>query len=682
MMESAPDRAGELSQGVGRHVDRHPGVLRPDPCHTNTLQVHPLLRRLKDRKLVQWSLAYLAGAWLLVQLSHLLGQQFAWPDAVARGITVVLAVGFLGAVVVAWYHGDRGAQRATAVELLMLAGILVIAAAAVALVSTAQERDAAGIASGRAAAGPGAGDLAGALAVEDGSIAVLPFENLSGDPEQEYFSAGITDDILATLSRLAELKVISRTSSMQYRGTDKPVRRIGQELGVAHLVEGSVRRQGERVRITAQLIDARTDRQLWAETYDRELRDVFEIQTDVARRIADALRVALLVGAADGPARPQTGNLAAYDLFLRSRDLAGGGRDGNMAAIALLREAVRLDPDFAGAHAALSAALGRRMDFYSFPPDSAAAGIAAARRALELDDRLASGYRALAENLWYTGDFAEAAATARTAIALDPNDAASMELLFWAEYYLNNREEALRWALRGYRLNPRLASLPNALMVVFLDVGDYAQAERWAGRALELDPEDVWPQFNMVRLELALRRYDAAGRRAEALRRRDPTGVPGLLAAGDVSAHTGQWIRAAEHYRQAYALAPESDHYEPTRILLAHALARTGDDAGAAALLREARRDVEAMRAAQPDHRGWRWRLGAIHAIEGDHEGTIRWLEASYERGWSNAEQARHSPLFQGLRREPAFQELVRRLDARQAELRRRLDAVARQTWD
>jgi TolB-like protein/tetratricopeptide (TPR) repeat protein len=651
--------------------------LRPDAGHTNTSHVHPFLRRLKDRKLVQWSLAYLAGAWLLVQLSHLLGQQFAWPDAVARGITVVMAVGFLGAVVVAWYHGERGTQRVTAVELLMLAGILVMAGAAVAVVSTAPERGAAGIVSGGAAAVPVAGDLAGALPVEEGSIAVLPFENLSGDPEQEYFSAGITDDILATLSRLAELKVISRTSSMQYRGSDKPVRRIGQELGVAHVVEGSVRRQGERVRITAQLIDARTDRQLWAETYDRELSDVFAIQTDVATRIAEALRVTLLGGAAEGAARPPTGNLAAYDLFLRSRDLAGGGREGNTAAIALLREAVRLDPDFAAAHAALSAALGRRMDLHSFPPDSAAVGIAAARRALELDDRLAAGYRGLSENLWYAGRFEDAAAAARRAIALDPNDASSMELLFWAEYYLGNREEALRWALRGYRLNPRLAALPNALLVVYLDAGDHAQAERWANRALELDPDDVWPHYNMVRLELFLGRHDAAGRRAEELRRRDPTGVPGLLAAGDVAAHTGQWTRAAEHYRQAYALAPESDHYEPTRILLANALARTGDDAGAAALLREARRDVEAVRAAQPEGAGWRWRLGAIHAIEGDHEGASRWLEASYDRGWSNAEQARHSPLFQGLRRAPAFQELVRRLDARQAELRRRLETVA-----
>jgi TolB-like protein len=218
-------------------------------------------------------------------------------------------VGFLAAVVVAWYHGEKGAQRVTTVEVLMLAGILVIAGAAVAFVGTGPAGGAGG--AGAALVGavdPAEASFAGALPVEAGSIAVLPFENLSGDPEQEYFSAGITDDILTTLSRTAELKVISRTSSVQYRGTDLPARRIGAELGVAHLVEGSVRRQGDRVRINAQLIDARTDRQLWSETYDRELSDVFEIQTDVARRIAESLRVALLAGAAERLARPPTGN--------------------------------------------------------------------------------------------------------------------------------------------------------------------------------------------------------------------------------------------------------------------------------------------------------------------------------------------------------------------------------------
>jgi TolB-like protein/tetratricopeptide (TPR) repeat protein len=632
--------------------------------------MHPLIGRLKERKLVQWSLAYLAAAWIVVQLAHLLGQQFGWPDALVRGITVVLAFGFLGALVVAWYHGEKGAQRVTPVELGMLAGILVLAGAAVAFVAPARAPEEAGL-TGAVAAGPGLGPLP----VEEGTIAVLPFQNLSGDPEQDYFAAGITDDILTTLSRTAKLQVISRTSSMQYRGTDKPLRQIGAELGAAHLLEGSVRRHDGRVRITAQLIDSRTDRHIWAETFDRELLDVFEIQMEVAQRIAEALRVTLLSGVAEGEARLHTANLAAYDLFLRSRELPQDAREGNMAAIALLREAIRLDPRFAGAHAALGLRLARRIDLHSFPPDSASEGIAAARRAIELDDRLPYGYLALSENLWYAGLYGEAAAAARRAIELDPSGASAMELLFWAEYYAGHREEALRWALRGYRLNPRLPGLPNAICVVFLDAGAHAEAERWCNLALELDPQDSWPHFNMVRLELLLQRFDDARSRAESMRRRDPASVPAILAVGDVSAHTGQWSRAAEYYRQAYEQAPDSDHYQPTRLLFAHALTRVGDKPGAGRVLEVARRDVGGR--TPGDGRPALWRLGTIHAIEGDRDSALRYLEQAYEAGWAAADEARFSPFFEGLRQEPAFGDLVRRLDERQAELRRRLEAVA-----
>jgi tetratricopeptide (TPR) repeat protein len=315
------------------------------------------------------------------------------------------------------------------------------------------------------------------------------------------------------------------------------------------------------------------------------------------------------------------------------------GRDGLTAAIALLREAVRLDPGFAEAHAALAAVLGRRMDLYSLAPDSAEAGIAAARRALELDDRLAAGYRSLSENLWYAGRYQDAGAAARRAIALDPNDAASMELLFWAEYYFDRHDEALSWALRGFRLNPRLVALPNAICVVYLAAGDHAEAERWCDRAISLDPQDTWPQFHRIRLDLVRGRVDDARRRAEAMRQRDPAGVPARLAMGDAAAHSGDWRLAAEHHRQAYALAPDSDHYEPTRLLLAHALTRVGDDAGVADLRHDARREVEALSAARPEHRGWRWRLGLIHALEGDHAGAIRWLEAS-SGGWTSARRS------------------------------------------
>jgi TolB-like protein/Flp pilus assembly protein TadD len=590
---------------------------------------------------------------------------------VGRGVTALLGVGFFAALVVAWYHGEKGAQRVTAVEVLMLAGILVVAAAAV---SWAGLRPAGGAAVGVAPAI--VAPAIGAPPIEAGSIAVLPFENLSDDPAQEYFSAGITDDILTTLSRMAELKVISRTSSMQYRGTDKPLPQIGAELGVAHVLEGRVRRQGDRVRITAQLIDARTDRHLWAETYDRELRDVFQIQMEVAQRIAEALRVALQAGAADRVGRAPTADLAAYDLYLRSREL-GATREGNAAAVALLREATRLDPEFAGAHAALAARLAQRIDLYSFPADSAETGLAVASRAIELDEQLPEAYRALADNLWYAGRYADAAAASRRALELDPNDAWAMELLFWSEYYQGRRDEALRWALRGYRVNPRLAPLPGAIAVVYTDVGAHTEAERWVERGLELDPHHLWTHWTRVRLDLYLGRTEAARRRAEALLAREPGSAPALVAAGDAAAYSGDWDQAVRHYRQAYDLAPESSFYVPTRLVLAMGLIRAGDRAGAAPLLEAVRREAKALREHDPTDIGGAWRLGVVRALEGDAGEALAWLERAFDQGWIGADQARRSPLFDGLRQHPRFLDLVGRLDGRQAEWRRRLEAIA-----
>ena len=192
-------------------------------------------------------------------------------------------------------------------------------------------------------------------APDDRSVAVLPFRSLSGEGDSDYFSDGVTEDIIAALCGLRHLKVISRTSAMHYRGSDKPIPQIATELGVAHVLEGSVRRAGNRVRIVAQLVDARRDHPVWGETYDREVEDIFAIQSDVARSIAEAMRTELSSAEAARLERRPTEQLDAYDLSLRGRHLANlrterGIREGSEC----LERAVALDPDFALAWAALA----------------------------------------------------------------------------------------------------------------------------------------------------------------------------------------------------------------------------------------------------------------------------------------------------------------------------------------
>jgi TolB-like protein/tetratricopeptide (TPR) repeat protein len=360
-----------------------------------------VVRRFRERRMFQWALAYLAGAWLLVQVFHVLGQQFDLPIGLLRSVTVLLSVGFLGALVVAWYHGEKGRQRVSGPELLMLAGILVIAGAAVAVVRGDVGVFASDPETDPPREAPGSGSVAEAL---ERSLAVLPFANLSDDRENEHFSDGITEELLTDLARMTDLRVISRTSVMRYKGTDLSIREIGRELGVAHVIVGSVRRVADRVRINAQLLDARTDHHLWVESYDRELDDIFAIQREISTRIAAALRATLPgaeVAVASAPA-PPTDNVEAYQLYLEGRHLfhARTGPDGIenlLRSLEVYREALELEPGFARAWAGLGASYVVLANHGLSPLEPAEAmGMAelALDRAIELDPTVGDAHAA------------------------------------------------------------------------------------------------------------------------------------------------------------------------------------------------------------------------------------------------------------------------------------------------
>src|SRR5687768_6488374 len=219
------------------------------------------------------------------------------------------------------------------------------------------------------------------------SVAVLPFTNMSASAENEFFSDGVTEEILALLARIEGLKVISRTSIMRYKGTDKPMRQIGEELGVASILEGSVRQAGQRVRITAQLIDAASDEHLWAERYDRDLEDIFAIQTDVAERIVEALEVRLKPREKARLAERPTENLEAYQAYLKGRYFLSRRTTTSLRqAIEWFRKAVEADPSFAQGWAGLADAYALLPSYSVTPtPDAYAEARAAAGRALALD---------------------------------------------------------------------------------------------------------------------------------------------------------------------------------------------------------------------------------------------------------------------------------------------------------
>ncbi len=294
------------------------------------------------------------------------------------------------------------------------------------------------------------------------SIAVLPFANMSGDPEQEYFADGISEDVITALSKLSQLFVIARNSSFTFKGKNVLVAEVGRSLGARYVLEGSVRKAGGRVRITAQLIDATTGGHLWAERFDRDLSDIFAVQDDVTTKIVSALALNLSVRDRQSIAAEHTDNLEAYDCFLRGRELFWRHvRGANCEAEALMRRAADLDPGFAPARAFLAAALV--IDFASgwspSPEQRLDEADKAARQAVLLDERYPYALWALAMSCLWSRRHQEAVSVAEKAIEFNPNFAAGYSVLGVVLHYAGRSEEALKRFERAMALDPYCPSL-------------------------------------------------------------------------------------------------------------------------------------------------------------------------------------------------------------------------------
>jgi TolB-like protein len=349
--------------------------------------VEDLLSRLRRRKIVQWALAYGATAFAVLQAVDIVAQRFGWPDAIERGLIVVLIVGFFVTMVLAWYHGERGVQRVNGTELVILALLLGIGGGL--LWRFAENARASATAEANATASAGlTAQPAADVPADDKSIAVLPFANLSEEKSNAYFAEGMQDEILTRLAQVRSLRVISRTSTQQFASKPENLTDIARRLGVANILEGSVQKAANRVRINVQLIRASGDAHLWAQTYDRTLDDIFGVQGEVSKAIADALGAQLSGAERDQVATIPTRSEAAYDAWLRALAFYGSGFESEFyqKSAEALRQAVAADPDFAQAWALLARVEGIE---YFFGVERTARHLAAIDAALANAERLA-----------------------------------------------------------------------------------------------------------------------------------------------------------------------------------------------------------------------------------------------------------------------------------------------------
>jgi len=478
---------------------------------------------LKRRNVFKVGIAYVVATWVLIQIADILLDNFGAPPWVMKSLVVVLAIGFFITLFFAWAFEmtPEGVKRESEVDrsqsVTQQTGkklnntILILMALAIAYLLfdkfsgpaqpgsdhfSQQTSDQTIEANEKSALTPveaiAQASNEAEPAISRQSIAVLPFENRSNREEDQFFTDGIHDDLLTTIARIGSMKVISRTSVMEYKNTTKKIPEIAKELGVANILEGGIQRSGNQVRINVQLIDARTDEHLWAEIFDRELtaENLFAIQSEISQKIADALKATLTPEETKRINTMPTQDLVAFEAYIRGKQLLTTRESGKIEeATREFRNAVDLDPNFALAWVGIADSVALLVQYGTFNSQE---GIAirqdAVNRALEIDPMLGEAYVSLAMIHWERGEHEEAETAFKKGIELSPNYAPAYQWYANSLGGLTRRQQEFDLILKAAELDPRSGIIGVRLGDRYGDQGLYSRAEQQYKKVLELNP--------------------------------------------------------------------------------------------------------------------------------------------------------------------------------------------------
>jgi TolB-like protein/Tfp pilus assembly protein PilF len=585
---------------------------------------------LKRRNVYKVAVAYIVGGWALSQGIAQVFPVFDVPNWVIRLIVLLMIIGLPVALVLAWAFEitPEGIKRTETADRMPASArpkthvwIYIVVLGAIVSITL--------FFLGRYSAISGAPRQSEATSgIPQKSIAVLPFDNLSRDPDNAYFAEGVQDEVLTRLAKVADLKVISRTSTQHFKSAPENLPQIAKQLGVTNILEGSVQKAKDQVRVNVQLINALTDAHLWAEIYDRKLTDIFSVESDIAKTIADTLQAKLTGFEKTAISKKPTANPEAYELYLKGR-FFWNKRTGNdlKTAAAYFQRAIDADPSYANAYAGLAQSYvliplfgaGMPRDFFPKASD-------AARRAIELDETSAEGHAALG-NLYCMDDFNPPASEKefQRAIALDPNYAT-----------------AHHW-------------FSNSLLVT---MGRFDEAIKEGKRAVELDPLSLIINADLGSTLMLSRRYDDAIAQLRSTLALDPNFAYAHWNLGEALYLKGDSTGAIAEYEKAASL----DNDPEIQALLARVYAETGKKEQALEILRKLSETAQ--------HQFVRGYLFALIYIGlGDKTTAIQYLErCSQERENIDLNWIKVDPLLDPLRGDPRFEALVQKVIAPKSE--------------
>jgi len=571
-----------------------------------------LWSRLRRRKVVQWGLAYAAAAWTLLQVIEYLGETYGWPPAIRQIATPALALGSLLVLVLAWYHGDRGEQKVSRPEFALLA-VLSVAVGGTLWWYASHLDERAWLTD------TGAPDRTRTLPADAASIAVLPFVDMSPGKDQEYFADGMSEEVLNLLSQLPQLQVMARTSSFSFKGKEVDIATVARTLNVAHVLEGSVRKSGDTVRITAQLIRASDSSHLWSQTYDRKLTDVFKVQDEIARAVVAALQVKLMPAEQRRLATAPTVNAEAYDAYLKGLyHLYKLSPEGFDTAEHYFELVLAKDPGYARAYAGIALLwMARNQMGIMSPAEGVPKAKSAALKAVELDDSLPDAHYVLAiVYTWADWNWPAAEREFRRAIQLKPGFAEAHAYYAHLLNILHRPDEAMVEARRSLELDPFNGLLRALYGVDLIFVHQYDAAISEINRALSADPGSAFALGCLVSAHHHKRGYQQA---LDAFKR---------------------YASAAGYVEMTRFLAQNATDADYRETML-----------GAAEALETRSRTTFVL----PTE------IALWHCYAGDGERCLYWLERAYEVRDPNLPYL-WSPDYDSVRSDPRFLDLLKRM--------------------
>jgi TolB-like protein len=567
---------------------------------------------LKRRNVYKVAVAYAVVAWLLMQIASQIFPFFEIPNWAVRLVVLLLIIGFPIALIIAWAFeatpegikrtevADAAGQRSRGGAWVYI--VLIGAALSVGLFFVGRYT------AGHATPRPSEAATAGS----DKSIAVLPLINESGDPKDEYFSDGLSEELIAALAQISGLKVIGRSSSFRFKERKEESKTIGEKLGVSTLLEGTVRKQGDRVRIVAELVNAADGIELWTRTFDRELKDIFAVQEEIARAVAESLKVTLL--GSDSAQRSAPTNVEAHNAYLQGHfHLLRRNVADFRKAIDYYDQAIELDPDYALAYA-------ERSEAWSFIGDL-------------------TGQRPIA--------YPKARTDAEKAVAIAPALAEARAALGWVRCFVDWKfTEGLAELKRAKELSPANPTANDLLARIIAYLGRVDEAEGQARQAVELDPLSTTTQGNLARVLFYAGKVDEADAAARKAAELQPASA---------SSHRWQVLIAVERGDGETALREaqlEPDEgYRRFELAVAHYVRgdRPAADAALADLIAKARE-------------GFAYQIAEVYAVRGEKDKAFEWLQISFDDRDAGTLSLLVDPLLRGLRDDSRYKNLLAKL--------------------